>query len=65
MTTDELFQAGYAIPLYGLYEHTWRRGLDEITLPHGVVEVMRRDGIPVAKWADVLEAKQGLYYRDN
>ena len=52
----DLYAKGYAVPLYGPYTHTWRHYDREITLPHGAVPVMARDGVPCALWVDVQKA---------
>lgn len=54
MTPAELYNAGYALPMYGLYTHTWQHHEKQITLPHGAVDLEHIDGWPCAKWETVM-----------
>jgi len=47
---------GYALPLYGIYTHTWRFSDKEIALPHHAVETETIDGLVCAPWEKVTAA---------
>ena len=49
-TSDEIYAAGYALPLYGLETFTLRHKLQERTVTHTVVVVETYKGVPVVKW---------------
>lgn len=53
MTSHELNEAGYVIPLYGLYTHTFVVDGKSYEIPHGAVRLVEVQGWPCAKTEEV------------
>lgn len=62
MTSQELFDQGYAIPVFNFNGNrsSWRHGDQVINLPTGAVQLHQVGGFDfrVARWSDVLAYKE-------
>ena len=61
MTPKEIYNQGYALPLYSIGKtQGFRHNNDEYETPMGMVKIEYIGEIPVAKLVDVIEAARAI-----